>query len=82
MVPGGTVSGTDSFHKFQEILTQASQLETGFVVLQHDLYQQTVDLAIGYTLRAAQDFQPKLTVRLLFGFFVFFLCFNLFVYHV
>ena len=66
MVPGGTVSGTDSFHKFQEILTQASQLETGFVVLQHDLYQQTVDLAIGYTLRASQDFQPKLTVRFCF----------------
>lgn len=37
-------------------------MDTGFVVLEHDLYAQTVDLAIGYTLPAAQAFTPKLTV--------------------
>ena len=64
-VPGGTVNGTESFATFEQILTSASQLETGFIVLQHDLYQQTVDLAIGHTLDAARRFQPQLTVRIL-----------------
>jgi len=35
---------------FETILTDAKQLNTGFIVLEHDLYQQTVDLAIGYIL--------------------------------
>lgn len=35
---------------FEAILNNASQLDTGFVVLEHDLYQQTVDVAIGYVL--------------------------------
>lgn len=34
-----------------------------FVVLEHDLYAQTVDLAIGYTLPAALNFTPALKVR-------------------
>lgn len=34
-----------------------------FVVLEHDLYAQTVDLAIGYTLPAALNFTPTLKVR-------------------
>lgn len=35
-----------------------------FIVLEHDLYPQTVDLAIGYTLPAALNFTPKLTVKI------------------
>lgn len=34
-----------------------------FIVLQHDLYEVTVDMAIGYTLNAAQTHQPAFTVR-------------------
>ncbi|KIO33984.1 carbohydrate esterase family 4 protein [Tulasnella calospora MUT 4182] len=35
---------------FDQILATASTLNTGFIVLAHDLYQQTVDLAAGYIL--------------------------------
>lgn len=61
-VPGGDVSGPQSFATFQAILTNATTLNTGFVVLEHDLYAQTVDLAIGYTLPLAETYNPTLTV--------------------
>lgn len=35
---------------FENILNNASTMDTGFIVLEHDLYPQTVDLAIGYIL--------------------------------
>ncbi|KAF8326848.1 uncharacterized protein EI90DRAFT_3127654 [Cantharellus anzutake] len=35
---------------FENILSDAQNLSTGFIALEHDLYQQTVDLAIGYIL--------------------------------
>ncbi|KAF8305092.1 glycoside hydrolase/deacetylase [Clavulina sp. PMI_390] len=35
---------------FENILNNASVLDTGFIVLEHDLYPQTVDVAIGYVL--------------------------------
>ncbi|KAG9312991.1 carbohydrate esterase family 4 protein [Chiua virens] len=60
-VPGGVVNGSQSFATFQAILNNATMLNTGFVVLEHDLYAQTVDLAIGYTLPAAETFNPPLT---------------------
>ncbi|KAF9542711.1 glycoside hydrolase/deacetylase, partial [Agrocybe pediades] len=49
-VAGGQGTAADSFNTFQTILSQASQMETGFVVLEHDLFEVTVDIAIGYTL--------------------------------
>ncbi|OAX43962.1 hypothetical protein K503DRAFT_707420 [Rhizopogon vinicolor AM-OR11-026] len=61
-VPGGVVTGPQSFATFESILSNATLLNTGFVVLEHDLYAQTVDLAIGYTLPAAMNFTPKLTL--------------------
>ncbi|KAG2343986.1 carbohydrate esterase family 4 protein [Suillus weaverae] len=61
-VPGGMVTGPQSFATFEAILGNATMLNTGFVVLEHDLYPQTVDLAIGYTLPAAMNFTPTLTL--------------------
>jgi len=54
-VPGGLVTGADSNQQFQYILSNATQLNTGFIVLQHDLYEQTVDLATGYSIPQAQQ---------------------------
>ncbi|KAH7914609.1 carbohydrate esterase family 4 protein [Hygrophoropsis aurantiaca] len=62
-VPGGVVTGPQSFATFEAILGNATLLDTGFVVLEHDLYPQTVDLAIGYTLPAAMNYNPKLTLE-------------------
>lgn len=33
-----------------------------FIVLEHDLYEVTVDLAVGYTLNAALNHQPPFSV--------------------
>jgi len=63
-VAGGQVKGADSFNTFNTILQQASQMETGFIVLQHDLFETTVDLAIGYTLNAALTHNPKFNVSI------------------
>lgn len=35
-----------------------------FIVLQHDLFEISVDLAVGYTLDAALNHQPKFKVRI------------------
>ena len=40
-----------------------STLNTGFIVLEHDLFEQTVDLATGYILPAALAYTPKLDIK-------------------
>jgi hypothetical protein len=62
-VAGDLVTGNDSFAAFQNILTSASSLNTGFIVLEHDLFEITVDLATGYTLNAALTHQPPFTLQ-------------------
>ncbi|KZO90422.1 carbohydrate esterase family 4 protein [Calocera viscosa TUFC12733] len=50
-IPGGEVSANDVLGTFDQVLFQdAPALNSGFIVLEHDLYQQTVDLAVGYVL--------------------------------
>ena len=53
-IPGGEATGESSLTKFEEILdVYVPELTSGFIVLEHDLYQQTVDLAVGYVLPMA-----------------------------
>ncbi|KAF8630464.1 hypothetical protein AX15_002913 [Amanita polypyramis BW_CC] len=61
-VGAGQVTGLQSYATFQTILNNATQLDTGFIVLQHDLFQITVDLAVGYTLDSALNHNPKLNL--------------------
>ncbi|KAF8482268.1 hypothetical protein JB92DRAFT_3036334 [Gautieria morchelliformis] len=65
-IPGGEATGQSSYAQFQTILANASMLNTGFIVLEHDLYQQTVDLATGYTIPSALQHNPPFNVRLSF----------------
>ncbi|KAG8873127.1 chitin deacetylase [Tulasnella sp. 332] len=52
-IPSG-VSVDTVGEEFETILSQAvNELSTGFIVLAHDLYQQTVELATGYILPSA-----------------------------
>ncbi|KAJ7698950.1 hypothetical protein B0H17DRAFT_1049768 [Mycena rosella] len=62
-VAGGTVDGLTSFANFESILGNASIMDTGFIVLAHDLYEITVDMAIGYTLNAALTSNPPFTLE-------------------
>jgi peptidoglycan/xylan/chitin deacetylase (PgdA/CDA1 family) len=54
-IPGGRATGVSSLSKFRTILQTAESMNTGFIVLSHDLYQQTVDLAVGYMIPQALD---------------------------
>ncbi len=45
------------------VLISLSYEHNRFIVLEHDLYPQTVDLAVGYTLNAALAFSPQLTLE-------------------
>lgn len=54
-IPGGRATGVSSLAKFRDILATAETMDTGFIVLSHDLYQQTVDLAVGYMIPQALD---------------------------
>ncbi len=62
-VPGGEVSAQQAVQSFTDILGNSTLIETGFIVLEHDLFPQEVELGVGYFLPAAQSFQPKLTLK-------------------
>ena len=60
---GGTVSPPQVLQNWQNIIGNASTIDTGFIVLEHDLFPQTVDLATGYILPAALANNPKLNIQ-------------------
>ena len=64
-VPAGTVTAQEQYSIFQGLLGNATLMDTGFIVLEHDLFEITVDLAVGYTLDAALNHNPKFHVRVL-----------------
>jgi len=62
-VAAGEVSASGVLAAFTSILSQAPNLTTGFIVLAHDLYQQSVDLAVGYILPdAIASTNPKFNI--------------------
>jgi hypothetical protein len=54
-IPGGSATGAQSLQEFQYILGNASMLNTGFIVLQHDLWQTQVEISTGYTINRALE---------------------------
>jgi hypothetical protein len=48
---------------FEGILGNATTIDTGFIVLEHDLFEITVDLARGYTIPAALSHQPAFDLK-------------------
>lgn len=53
-IPGGRATGASALERFETIINEfVPKLDTGFIVLQHDLYQSTVDLAVGYIMPMA-----------------------------
>ena len=74
------MNAIQQFESFEEILGNATIINTGFVlcshylatrltlhhsfiVLEHDLFEITVDLAVGYTLNAAMTHNPPFTLK-------------------
>jgi hypothetical protein len=48
---------------WQRILGNVTSLNTGFIVLEHDLFQQAVDVATGYVLPDALAHQPPFKIE-------------------
>ena len=62
-VPGGTTSVSQVLQNWEFISGNISAIDTGFIVLEHDLFAQTVDLATGYILPAALANNPPLNIK-------------------
>ncbi|PSR80727.1 hypothetical protein PHLCEN_2v6643 [Hermanssonia centrifuga] len=62
-VAGGTITVTQVLQNWEEIIGNATQIDTGFIVLEHDLFAQTVDIATGYILPAALANKPSFNIK-------------------
>ncbi|KZW00657.1 glycoside hydrolase/deacetylase [Exidia glandulosa HHB12029] len=62
-IPDGIVNGEEVQNNFGDILSTATSIDTGFIVLEHDLYPQTVTMAIDYIIPDALTFDPSMKVQ-------------------
>ncbi|KAL5535132.1 CDA2_2 [Sanghuangporus sanghuang] len=61
-INAGTISSSQVIENFNEIIGNATSIDTGFIVLEHDLFEQTVELATGYILPQALAHQPAFNI--------------------
>lgn len=62
-VAGGVVNADTVVKRFETIIGNSDKLSTGFIVLEHDLYQQSTSLAVDYVLPyALAKTNPALTL--------------------
>lgn len=52
------MSSQQVIQNFENIVTSAAQIKTGFIVLEHDLFEQSVEVATGYILPDALANNP------------------------
>lgn len=62
-IAAGQVSAASVVSNFSNILDRASNLNTGYIVLEHDLYKQSVELAVDVVLPMALAHSPKQTLE-------------------
>jgi hypothetical protein len=62
-VHGGGIGAVENQNNLYNILNIAPSLDTGVIVLQHDIYVETVDIAIGATIPHALSVNPSFNVR-------------------
>ncbi|KDN49902.1 carbohydrate esterase family 4 protein [Tilletiaria anomala UBC 951] len=58
-IGAGIVSAANSAYTFEQIIKNAPSLDTGYIVLAHDLYQQSVELSTEVILPFVAQFQPQ-----------------------
>jgi len=61
-IHSGNVSVQEVLYNWDNILGNASVINTGFIVLEHDLFQQTVEVATGYILPDALAYKPSFNI--------------------
>lgn len=62
-VNAGTVTPNQVLYNWKNILNNATQLDHGFIVLEHDLWPQCVEIATGYILPDALAHEPKFKIE-------------------
>jgi len=61
-IHGGVTNVQQVIANWENIMQNAQTLKTGFIVLEHDLFQQTVEVATGYILPDALARKPALNI--------------------
>ena len=61
-IHGGITNVQQVIANWENIMQNAQTLKTGFIVLEHDLFQQTVEVATGYILPDALARKPALNI--------------------
>jgi hypothetical protein len=62
-VHGGLTTSQQVLNNWNAIMGNASQRDSGFIVLEHDLFEETVELATGYILPDALAHQPPIKIQ-------------------
>jgi len=63
-IHAGTITSQQVIQNWEYILGNATTINTGFIVLEHDLFQQTVEIATGYILPdALAHTNPKFNIK-------------------
>lgn len=62
-IHGGSISVEQVLQNWEYIISNATAMSSGFIVLEHDLFQQTVEVATGYILPDALAHQPPFTIE-------------------
>lgn len=62
-IHGGVTNVEQVLYNWENILGNVSVIDTGFIVLEHDLFQQTVEVATGYILPDALAHQPQFDIQ-------------------
>lgn len=61
-IAGGLTTSYQVLNNWDSIMGNSTKIDTGFIVLEHDLFQQTVDIAVGYILPEALAHQPAYNI--------------------
>lgn len=62
-IHGGSISVQQVLQNWEYIIGNATTMSNGFIVLEHDLFEQTVEVATGYILPDALAHQPPFTIE-------------------
>ena len=61
-IHGGLTNVQQVLFNWENIMSNAMTINTGFIVLEHDLFQQTVEVATGYILPDALARKPAFNI--------------------
>lgn len=62
-IHGGTITVQQVLQNWENIIGNATTRNSGFIVLEHDLFEQTVEVATGYILPDALAHNPPFTIQ-------------------